>query len=476
MRRKANEDAMALPMVLLMITVVGVVVVALLGLATTTAFSSVVVKNTADRTFAAHGGIDAAMQQIRAGATFCNDGSTLPLKVNNRVVLVSCARTSDSFDLGVGGWAVYVNSAATGGGIDTSNAVNADKVITGPVFNGGSWNAGASLIVKSGQVLTAATSCGTFNPAKVTTSPIANFTACVGGASTAPAVEPVLPTAPPLPTSMTDAPGWELTGSGKNACRTFSPGRYSSASQFALAPNMYFKSGVYFLDNVGEVVFGKDRTAVAGQPSPIDTPVLTGCASEAPTKLGALFVLGGNSRITVENGGRFEVHAYVPSATSTTPPVAIRTVGPSDTTLGWLTGKQSTLSTTSNALSFSDNKSILALHGAVYTPLAAVSIDPRGSGASASITAGLVVGKFTLTAPAAIGSDKLSISSGTASGSRRWSIVAEATDRVVTCERTDPGCTWPTKTNDEIRKIKAFATLLVSGTNDLGIESWRIGS
>lgn len=480
MRRRDTtqiEDGMVLPMVLVMITVVAVVLVALLSLATTTLAASGVAKSTAERTYAAHAGIDAAIQQIRAGGTLCSDGSKTPVNVNGRPVVVTCSPAANGFDVGAGGWAVFINPAATPTpGIETHNAVNADKVITGPVFNGGNWiDLGANLTVGDGQVLSSAAGCGDANwTANVITTPVANFKACVGAAAPAPPTNPSLPTISDsgLPVSLPLNPASTVTGSGGSACRTFVPGIYTTAQPFTLSPNMYFMSGVYLLDNVGTVSLGKTRKAVAGASTAGYTPTITPCNPVADQP-GAMFLLGGNSGIEVTDGGQFEVHPFIASSNSTDSPVAIRTVEAVDVLKRvWLPDNSivSTLTTANDALATSKNKTRLIMRGAIYAPRARVSIDPRGNSAQTVLSAGLIAGRLVLTADAAISPDKLQIGSGGASGVRRVQIKAEAV------ERTWCGCANDIDPTGAARHIIAYATVAVSGTDAMTIESWRIGS
>ena len=167
-----------------------------------------------------------------------------------------------------------------------------------------------------------------------------------------------------------------------------------------------------------------------------------------------------------------EIHPFLPSATSTDSPVSIRTIEPSDIDprIPWLTAApRSTLTTDLDAVSSSKNKTQFIVRGAIYTPRARVSIDPRGNNAQVVLSGGVVAGRLVLTAPAAIGSDKLQIGTGGASGVRRVQIRSEAV------ERSWCGCAADTDPTGAVRKIVGYATLAVTGTG-LTIESWRIGS
>ena len=471
-----NEDGLVLPMVLVMITVVAVISVALLSLATTTLAASRVAKSTAERTYAAHAGIDAAIQQIRAGATLCSDNSKLPVKVNGRPTVVTCSPASDSFDVGAGGWAVFVNGTATPNpGISTSNAVNAGKVITGPVYNGGRWtDTNALLQVSDGQVLSSAAGCGDAGfTNNVVTQPVANFKACVGGPAPAPAVAPSLPTISDALLPATLVPGGStVTGSGANACRIFTPGVFTSAAQLLPSPYMYFTSGVYLLDNVGKITIGKSRKAVAGRAYPGYTAALdvTAQCPSGDAGFGAMFLLSGNSSIEVTDGGQFEIHPFLPAVGSKESPVAIRTVDPVDVGKRvWLTAP-STLDTGGAAFASSKNKTKAIIRGVIYAPYALVSIDPRGNSPQTVLSAGVVAGRFDLSADAAISSDQLQIGSGGASGIRRIQIRSEAVERLW-C-----GCSIDTDPTGSSRRIIAYATVAITGSGAMTIESWRIGT
>jgi Tfp pilus assembly protein PilV len=472
-----RQDGIALPMVLVMVTVVAVVTISLLSLATTTLTASRVSKQISERTYAAHAGLDTVIQQIRAGGTICSDGSTLAVRVNNRPAVVTCSPAADSFDVGAGGWSVYINGNSSNPGFETSNAVLADKVITGPVYNGGSWiDMKATITVRDGQVLSGAAGCSdTQFTTKMLTVPVPNFRSCVGNASPAPQVPPALPSVPDtlLPATLPVNPPSTVTGSGSTACRVFEPGIYTTSQPFALSPQMYFKSGVYVLDNTGVVSFERTRRAVAGAPTVGYTPQLSVSCIPPGDGPGALFMLGGNSSIQVTDRGQLEVHPFTPSATSTTSPLSIRTIEAADVgKRTWLTAARvSTLDASQDAVMMDKNKSTLVLRGTVYAPRARVSIDPRGNDALAVITGGVIAGRVVLTAPAAIGPDKLIIGSGVPTvGLRRLQLRSEAV------ERDWCGCPTDLDPTGPVRRIVAYSTVGVTAAGGLSIESWRIGT
>lgn len=298
--RDRGDEGSALILVLAFMMAFAVLSVVLLGKAQVNVTTSRVVREQEARVAAANAGIDFGVQRLRADSTLCSDPAagtmTIPSAglnlINGRpTVQVTCTATSGS-SIGGGGWALYVGS----GGISTSGG--GQKTINGAVYNGGGWSLNG-------------------NDISIEDGPLATPTCtAVGGLLTDPAFPRQCPVTVPIPAPTqtfadmqvgleTALPPAANAPALSGTCKVFSPGTYTGVPPVVNAGN-YFQSGVYVLDNIGEWVL--DETVIAGQPPSSETRTLSvpaacaGASDPVNTVPGVVFIMTGNSRITVKQG------------------------------------------------------------------------------------------------------------------------------------------------------------------------------
>jgi hypothetical protein len=124
-------------------------------------------------------------------------------------------------------------------------------------------------------------------------------------------------TAPPVPTTLSSPPandGWTFDTTIPG-CRVFSPGHYTGVPQLpnSSTPRVYFQSGDYYFDNVGEWLIDADARVSAGHPGSVSIPSDSCDAARAADPntggTGATFYLGGSSRLRLDNLGSLEMFA-----------------------------------------------------------------------------------------------------------------------------------------------------------------------
>jgi hypothetical protein len=420
-RRDAGS---VLILVLVFITVIGAVTVALMSQAQTSLIASTLTRNQEKRVYAADAGIDWAIQLLRSDATLCpskGSSATLPnpLTVNGRLVTVTC-QTTDGSALGAGGWSIFLTSSA--GTINTQSAANDTKTVSGPIFNRGGWSLQAALQVKNGDVYEYP-KAGCAQPANLTfpnTTPGLYSYICTDTNVATPPSPQALPAAIPADAS-------PYTNSAGN-CRTFHPGRYTSAPVTGNGTN-YFESGVYFFDNIG--TWNLSDAIIGGQPAPILSKPgsfeprissTTPCGSDVAGAAGVEWILGGSSAISVSNQGHLELFSL---PTNNVPGVGIFQVLATDPA-PWA-AKASTVGVGSAILSDGNGSSSeLVVHGVVYTPTGHVTIRATNDTGEARLRSGVVAAQVDIWASASISSN-LDISTGSGSGQRTILVTATAT-------------------------------------------------
>ncbi len=457
--KRARDDGNALVMVLVFVLVVGLVSVALLAQARANFTTSRVTRDLQNRVYAADAGLKWGLQELRRNdAIVCNGigpGAT-PVRIldlgNGTTARVHCEVTS-GLGPGAGGWAVFITDP--NGGISTQGAANTTKLIQGPVYNAGGqdgWSLQALLEVRGGDVYQDRAG-GCSRPPRLTVSPpeLYSYSCPTTSIPRPPSPQPI-PTAPPAV-----APAPTTYGSGRNVCRVFQPGRYTTSNQLQLASNNYFTSGVYYLDNIGEWEIRAD--VVAGRPAPSEsrqTAILDcpGMPPDTSPTTGALFILGGNSWINLTNQGRLEIFSYLgfPGATPDAPAVSI--YGLLGTEPGW-GGARSTAPVALQTAG--GNKPELAVHGNVYVPTASVDLQATNQSV-AKLQGGVVAASVSMQASASIGNG-LEISTQSVPGERRIVLKAYGGD--------------PTAATKEVS-----ATTAVRIRNDsvrtMTVESWAV--
>ncbi len=411
-------------LVLVFITVIGTVTVALMRQAQTNLIASTLTRNQEKRIYAADAGIDYAIQLLRSDPTLCPSKGAIgslpsPPSINGRTVTVTCQTTAGSA-LGAGGWSIFLTSST--GTINTQSAANDAKTVSGPIFNRGGWSLQASLQVKNGDVYDYP-AAGCAQPANLTfpnTTPGLYRYICTNtNVATPPAPQP-LPAAIPA-----DAAAYTDTGS----CRTFYPGRYSSAPALHSGGwTNYFRSGVYLFDNIGtwsvsDAIIGGQPAPIPGQPGTFEPRISssTVCGTDSPSAAGVEWILGGSSAISVTNQGHLELFS-LPSNNVTG--VGIQQLLATDPA-PW-SAKASTVSVTPILVDGNGSSSELVIHGVVYTPGGHVQIRATNDTGEARLRSGVVAAQVDIWASASI-SNNLDISTSSGTGQRTILVTATAT-------------------------------------------------
>lgn len=452
-RQTHVDEGAVLVLVLVFVVVIGLLSVALLeesraGVITT----STVTRNQA-RVAAVNGGVDAAIQSLRTDPTLCGaPGSTstlAPLTLNNQAVTVSCTSRPDGSSAGADGWALFLNQTTSV--FRTQGNPNDDRLISGPVYNAGtypaSWDLSANVIVTNGGVLQrGATACPSSPlPSRLTVSSPAPglYAYCTGPGPSLPPPSQALDALWPGAVLPATALASTTTGSGSNQCRRFSPGRYTSAPIISPSGVNYFRNGVYFLDNVDNWQVG--GWVLGGLPGPgetrqsaIPSTCNSGDSSSGALSTGVVFVLGGNSRISLSSGDRMELHSPRLAAQPDLTGVSIYTVPSGLPASSPFRSSVSTVSGTTPILQVSNNGSTscaaggnggqangsqLVVHGNVYAPDKCIVAGIMGTGAMAMLRGGVVAGSLELRSSASVSNTGF-ISNGATSGQRTVVITA----------------------------------------------------
>lgn len=407
--RPAADEGTALVMVLVFVLVVGVLVGALLQQSYTVLRSGRASTTLNAGVFAADGGVDWAIQQLRNGVLI--DGSPacagpevgvqdLPgsIVVNARTVTASC-EVLDGHTVGAGGWAAYVAGGA--GAVTVYAGTEHDKVIDGPVHNAGTFERIGTL------------------PRLLLPSP--DLDLCAGPPDTQWVLTPratpeelagcAATTIPPAPidtaahldgTGIVDGAPVDPAGQLLDRCHVFAPGRYTAAPSLTAAADgtNYLRSGVYYLDDLGLVTW-RDVRVVGGIPAEREAP-LTGAWPEAESDCGGRFqtpgdtgghygvvlVLGGSTRLEVGSGTSLELFSYVEPDAGGAGSLSVLQLRNE-----WSTGA-STVAATDAVLSTAlGSEADVAVHGTVYAPMSRLSAfgttDSRVSFLGGVVAAGL---------------------------------------------------------------------------------------
>lgn len=468
------DEGVALLLVLVFVLVIAVLVGALLNQSFTTFKSAKVAADIENRVFAANGGVDWGIQQVRdgvplAGAPACTSPAQgtqsltgTPLAINGRTVTVTCEVTS-AVDPTAGDWAAFVTQPA--GGIATWHAGVDEKAISGAVYNAGSFafNDGSALRVHNGNVVqVSAAAC--VPPAGLAVHPDPPYRfACAAATVATPAPAVHLDRLPNyINAGSQENPVGEVRGA---RCRSFAPGHYVDTPQFLTTAQgiNHLRSGVYDFDNVG-VIDIADATVLGGTPPPGEEATTgwvteadnAGCAvqTEAETKgnYGVVLVLGGNSTLRIRGQSRVELYSYRdPDVTgdaglsilqlpaSIDPPKQSTVVGPDQVIVQTAPGASAKL----------------AVHGEVYTPRARVSLFGT-SQAWATLQAGVVAAGLDL--QAAPGPSNFEVSTPIGAGSRTIRLVAT------------------TNSVGGEKQIRAVADVVVvnDASRTVSVTSWRV--
>ena len=438
-----RDEGMALPLVLILTSVIAVMVVSLASMAATNLRFGRVAENRSDRLTAADAGMRYAIDQLKlrnAGCILDTQKAVLPgLKAdfNGATAAVTCERITSGFE-GIQAYAAVMTGEGMNGlSLLSSQSGSNEKVLGGPVYMSRLTNAfelSPPVNIKDGPLLYHDTSgtvpCKSVKastlPAQLVFEPELIFgPICVSKPWTelfdSPDVPPLsglperngslpLDPVPPAPA----APGSYTDVSGDGGCRVFEPGRYTTPPALE-GVNAYFKTGEYLFDfpDANSTLLVKQSVVTAGKINPQTTsaneiPTTVQCANQQTMdtgpRFGATFYFAGKSHIKVDTQGSVEIHAR---QQGTGDYVSVQTL--CDPINTWCNvsgdggiGKTSTISGPVSAANpvflYTDsgnNKEFVA-HALVYAPLTQVEFGNVSNTATQKMLGGLIVGRLVL--------------------------------------------------------------------------------
>lgn len=493
-RTARGEEGAVLALALVFLTFFAILIGALLVLTQANFKMTGVVTSHTGKLYAADGGIDYGIQQMRASSTLCQDAAAGTqavgdVAINGRTVHVTCQTLSGSPGGGTSPGGATLAVVATGyngptGAAaplatlirSTGNQAGNQFFITGGAFNAGSfsWAANSFTTHFQGDVHQYDPYCtNAKNSATTLDNPVMDAPStwvCENAAG-----YPIPDPNPSLivPTAAAPAP-WNVNAT----CRVFFPGKYTSPlPAFSSSNRYYFASGVYYFENVGAIalggqVFGGAQGTETKKLTP--TPCSTDAAANgqvpgSATGSGVEFVLGGTSRITVNSSSSENVELFsrvplVPAAEGK-PGVSIYAPRSNGTNyVRWNTGVA-----TDRAVVFTapgnDTSAKIVFHGLVYVPTSlqqTFEIHNPGNPAPSVFSGGLVCQALTI-----------SVGNNSQSGSvpvAQIVVPSPPTPRTVVITATAPG-TQPGETSIV---SKSVIVIDVDGNKTTTVQSWRV--
>jgi hypothetical protein len=392
-RRLHGEDGQALILSLVFLAVFGIVIAAVLSQTTSSLKTTSIVADRAQGVYAADAGIEYALGRLRLDSTACTEisNSFADQTINGRTVHITCPVQS-GISSGAGGWAVITTGDLT----KQSGAIPVN--IDGPTFVTGNISVagGGSIAVTNGSLFQHKATCPSGGqPAGVTVGPTPPY-AWQCTTSAAPVPVHVLP---PAPTAVQNP-----NGTGTNACKVFTPGKYTTAPVLGNNGN-YFISGVYYFEDIGAWSIPNSTTIVGGTPSapPSIGIGLAPCASDpspGTNGYGVEWIFGGTSSLTINNsaanGGGVELHARVPATgDASTANMGIYAV-PDNA----VTGYKKSVAAGNLVLDVTTGGADVVVHGVVYGPTANMNVF-ASEGTTAVLVAGVVAHDLALKASSA---------------------------------------------------------------------------
>lgn len=365
--RHPGERGGVLLLALVFLIVFGLLIGLLLQLVAVNMRTTDIVRNRAERTYAADAAVEYAIERLRLDPTVCTTEtpSSLPSQtVNGRTATISCQVTAGGgTPLGALGWAAIIT-----GDLDQQGGGSA--TFSGPSYVRGSIS--ASLENINGSLYQYSPTCpGTLvKPAGLTVSPKPPYS---WQCTTAPAPDP--------PHVLPPKPGAPKAPDTYSNCRVFYPGRYTSRP--ALLSNNYFVSGVYYFENIGKWSVANGVEIVGGfNPAESSALGLTPCRANAdPTPggggsgYGVEWIFGGNSALAFGNNDKAELYSRVPGPTETGVTERISFYAVPVATGGYLASNVS-----GAVLDTSGGHPAVAIHGLFYGPKADLDLDgPNGT-------------------------------------------------------------------------------------------------
>jgi hypothetical protein len=413
-RRRPSDEGAVLVIVLVVVTVVAVVVAAVVSQTEIGVRGSVVVRDHLSKIYAADAGVEHAIQSLKRDNTICPDPAhdhDFPTQTfNGYDVEVTCDTISGSAN-GLFGYAVVVLDPADS--LTTQGGVGVPKQIDGPVYAVRLPSSFVAPLTVTGDVHEQEGRCTSDSdvPASMTISVGYSFDCVPAGAAPhperdLPASEPPNAPAP----DMTTVPG----------CKIFKPGTYTTAP--ALAPNNYFASGVYYFENVGQIVVDNEKVvggkAGAGELSvngnvPCATDALAGVTNAGS---GVRFIFGGNTSLLVDDpSGAVELFSRDDPDEPTdegAEGISFQTVRADQVTASPPQWMASTLGAGDPVIRVgSGTNPALSIHGMVYAPNALVDFSATNT-SQAQLRGGVVAARLKLQSSASASGLAVSVNTG----------------------------------------------------------------
>lgn len=432
-----NDDGVALVLVLVFISLVGLFATVALNKAGSTADSVTQLQGRTALQYTLDGGVDKSLQtltgELATGSTpSCSaPGTTTTLSVfslNGASATPTCSTLAGhaytSSDTSSTNFALIVTSPNPGA-LTSSNAVthsldlNGSVYLNGKVANG---DLGKPLQVTAGDLVSpiSRSNCASDLIAltQITLTGTGQLRQCTEQSLNQALPTVILPTAPTYNVSTALGGGLLVNLAGGKTCQVFYPGLYTSAPVLSAAN--YFVSGIYSFSNVGVWQIAGGSTVIGGQRgASLDNPVPTGncttmtdatalaqpgvasaLASIAPYRFtyGTTWVFGGTSSLDFRNG---TVTLFSPPPNGSSQPINL--VGATSTMTGYPSKTQGSVVVTGGT-----NNTSMQLNAKLFAPTTAVSIFSTNN-TTAAVLGGVVAYTVDLQASAS-GNDGVVIS------------------------------------------------------------------
>lgn len=491
-KRIRNESGASLVIVLMMITVFGLILSALLTEAGASVKNTVVVSGHEEKVYAADAGIQFALQQLRQNRTLCPrvgvSGPAMPtIEVNDRTVEVTCNVLSGSSG-GSDGYAVVVtspndNSLVLTGAAGEFKNIGGHMYITGGV----DWSSGIDLDKGDFIQQDQGSGCrqapttfwndsdgdppGSLHPQLIMDMPEYGY--YCQPTSSFPVPNPAHKAPSTVPTVARDLPAqtdsYADRGGGSDTCRVFEPGLYTQPPD--LAEDNYFPSGVYYFNwSTNDVFEVKDAMVYGGRPNSWEEAnerfgPPASCDRDSDSGAGALFIFGGNARMFIDAHGGVELFGRTgeAGATDNLSFVAV----PSGDSSNWPTGAGAWTASTLSGSPVLDIKEgsqqDLAVHGMIYAPTEDVVLTATNS-VIAQAMGGLVA--YTLELKSSASADAFSVSIPAGLPNPREIVVTAC---------TDPAASATCETSGGDRPVSSRAVVVVANDaqKTVAVKSWR---
>lgn len=432
--RQSDRDRGAmLPIAMLLGILLATVSSAMAGYASAGLRYARVVQDRADRLSAADGGMQYVIEKLKLRQTLCStaiaqNGLTtiVPPSVNGATITVTCDRIGTLIS-DIQSWALVV----TGQGVpadspifSTQGGSGLTKSFGGPIFMSDPTrlNVAAPAEIKDGDLWYTGSACPTPAPPPPTISNLTFTPAFLRGPlCTLKRWDELFsaPALPPMPSIANPAPITMASG-----CKVFFPGKYTTAPVFAV--ENYFVAGDYYFEDVYLDITG---TAIAGFADGTngDTQFLTAntCSAAATTYTGtgsgATFVLGGSSKIYIDNNGGLEIMRRRQG----TNVVSVQAVDSSNATGGYKQSSVNYASLQNIYESKSGNNSDVAIHGLWWTPQGRVVLGNVTNSANGQFLGGVVGAYVEVQASASVNAFNIRVETSPSKG--KWLLISTST-------------------------------------------------